>query len=250
MKLLQATLLGATILAGTTGIASAADVYDGGYKDEPVAAYAPIAWTGFYLGAFAGLGIAETKATDIEDTDFGLGVTETLTQDGAILGATIGYNMRYDNWVFGPEIEFGYSDNDELKFVEDDSAILTEYGFYSVLGGRLGYASDRALIYAKAGLAIADINSRAGDFDGDSDTGPDGFDGGASAFGDEIRYGFAIGGGLEYAISNSVSLKAEYLYMDFGQETLNGTDGDTPFTFDDTMQTVKLGISYHLNSGH
>ncbi len=71
--------------------------------------------------------------------------------------------------------------------------------------GRVGYAWDRALIYATGGVAF-------GDFQNSYTLG---------AFGTSTlsttRVGWTVGGGVEYAIDNNWSVRAEYRYTDFGR---------------------------------
>jgi outer membrane immunogenic protein len=65
--------------------------------------------------------------------------------------------------------------------------------------GRVGYAFDRFLPYLTAGLAVGDINAGVLGFPGGSTT----------------NAGWTIGGGLEVGIVSNVSVKAEYLFVDF-----------------------------------
>ena len=70
----------------------------------------------------------------------------------------------------------------------------------------------------------------------------------------EWKLGWVIGGGIEYALSDTWSVNAEYLYADFGN-----IDGDSIFPppanpnfthnheVDLTAQIVRAGISYRWN---
>ena len=66
--------------------------------------------------------------------------------------------------------------------------------------------------------------------------------------------GWVIGGGLEYALWNNVSLKAEYLFMKLrGQTVLMTTvppatgNGLVSAVFDnDAFQIVRAGLNYHF----
>ena len=95
-----------------------------------------------------------------------------------------------------------------------------EYGGYGTLTGRLGYADDRWLFYAKGGLALANIENTAGAFTG-GDIDPSDF---TSL--DETRAGWTLGVGVEYAFQRDLSMKIEYLYMDFGADRSSNFDGD------------------------
>jgi outer membrane immunogenic protein len=69
---------------------------------------------------------------------------------------------------------------------------------------------------------------------------------------EKTRVGYAVGGGMEYALTEHVSAKLEYLYYDLGRSTLNvavvagsggaGTGYDSRFK--DRGNTVRLGVNY------
>ncbi len=83
------------------------------------------------------------------------------------------------------------------------------YGLQASIRGRVGYAWDRVLIYATGGVAFAELNAHLQTilgYDSVSNT----------------RTGWTIGGGIEYAISNNWSVRAEYRYAQFGHSTLVG----------------------------
>ena len=71
--------------------------------------------------------------------------------------------------------------------------------------GRLGYASDRVLVYATAGLAYGGIRNTLSVTAG----GTDGSTGVASTSRDRTAVGAALDGGLELALSPVWSLKGE-----------------------------------------
>ncbi|NJM35272.1 MAG: porin family protein [Rhodomicrobium sp.] len=60
---------------------------------------------------------------------------------------------------------------------------------------------------------------------------------------DETLSGYAIGGGVEYALSSNWTMKAEYLYMNFGEENTSNDDDDT-FKHETDLHTVKFGVNY------
>lgn len=243
---MQMKVLAATVLLGSSSFALAAD------PGMPMAEL-PVDWAGGYVGIFGGASHARTRATDITGEEFGNndpGDSYTGSGTSGFLGGTAGYNWQNGSLVFGGEIEAGYMFNDHLwQFDEgesEDPAILTEYGLYGVAAARLGYAVDRVLLYGKAGGAVARIRSAAGEYDGVGNEGSDGkwgFDGDEAGFGNKTRFGYAIGGGVEWAATNEWTVKAEYLYMDFGSETYDGRNGDSPFEMRDSLHTFKIGLN-------
>ena len=72
---------------------------------------------------------------------------------------------------------------------------------------------------------------------------------------DATRWGWMVGVGIEYALTNNWSLKAEYNHLDFGRETetlqpLPGC-GCTAFQYDinQTVDLVKVGVNYRFGWG-
>jgi outer membrane immunogenic protein len=119
--------------------------------------------------------------------------------------------------------------------------------FLSTFGARFGYAFDHAMIYAKAGgawereqfnLSVTNVAGAV-----------------ATATGNTNRLGWMVGAGLEYAVTNNVTLKAEYNYVNFGtyNQTITlaggGLAGATgTFNTKQNISLVKVGASYLFNS--
>ena len=70
-----------------------------------------------------------------------------------------------------------------------------------------------------------------------------------------LSVGYAIGGGLEYKLSEGVSLKGEYLYVDLGSRSVTtvdtGVSGVGPATFKARSEfdanLFRVGINFDLN---
>ena len=62
------------------------------------------------------------------------------------------------------------------------------------------------------------------------------------------RAGWTVGGGVEYALNRNWSIGAEYLYMDFGKDTLNSAGAPsipvTSVTFHDRSQVARAALNY------
>ena len=229
--------------------ASAADLGDynrgyRGYKDygDPIVVPSNyFSWTGFYIGGHFGYGwgTSSSNAASSGAFDNATGGYE-MDPSGWFGGATIGYNWQTDSIVFGVEADLGYLGAEDGKRNSVGFA-NTEYGGYGTLTGRLGYTEDRWLLYAKGGVAFADIENTAGAV--------------SSGLNDvtdytkmhEVRAGWALGVGVEHAFQQDVSLKVEYLYMDFGDDYSGNLDGDA-FGHDNDIHTLKVGLNYHLQS--
>ena len=93
---------------------------------------------------------------------------------------------------------------------------------------------ENLLIYATGGLAIADTDLRVTNI-ADVIPGKD----------DQTLFGFTVGGGLEFKVSDSVSVGAEYLFADFDDEhyaLLNLGGGDTASV--DADLTLNIGRAF------
>jgi opacity protein-like surface antigen len=77
--------------------------------------------------------------------------------------------------------------------------------------GRVGYSWDRFLVYATRGFAYGQVNSQV------NISVPGG--GGVSIAVSPMRMGWTVGGGFEYAITNNLTIKTEYLYVDLGNNS-------------------------------
>jgi len=255
------------ILRGSILAGCAATLFIGAAQAADLAAPPPEAfdWSGFYLGATAGYVWGEadfdTKATGAwVSFPAEAAVYENETDmdpdpQGFVGGLKLGWNGEANSFVFGLEGDFSYAD---AKDSEDTGPVpgttfaqgrnKAELSWLGTLRLRAGIALDAALIYATGGVALGkwDVKSDIGYSDG----APVVF---AQFDDDDWKFGWVIGGGIEYALSQSWSLNAEYLYMDFGN-----IDGDSVLpppapgnlTFDQkadlTAQIVRAGLSFHF----
>ncbi len=220
---------------------NAADLYaPAGMKDTPYVV-APT-WTGFYIGANVGGGWSQL------DSSLNLfnvvTINNTNEANGVVGGGQIGYNWQTGGFVIGVEADFdgfGLSHTRDLVTIPALSFGLgtkVESGFGIDATGRLGYAAGPALFYAKGGYAYFDgkvgidapspLNVRKSGIDG-----------------------WTIGGGIEYKLSPSWSVKGEYQYYDFGSTTLDplaavGIIGGPTIHSDLNVNTVKVGVNYFL----
>lgn len=232
--------------------AQAADIYRApapvSYKDAP--AYVPAdTWAGFYLGINGGYGWG-ANGNSVQYND-GLGAfdqSKRATPEGGFGGGQMGYNFQSGSFVYGVETDFQGAD------ISGSSRGATVGGlgynardrvdWFGTARGRLGYAFDRTLIYGTGGFAYGNVNQRASLSDGA---------GGAASFrNSSTQTGYTVGGGVEYKINPSWSLKAEYQYIDLGTAKLTGTDtagvGVSTNALDTNFNTARVGLNYRL--GH
>src|SRR5690606_18104213 len=91
--------------------------------------------------------------------------------------------------------------------------ITTDIEWITTLRARAGIASGNMLFYATGGVAFADVDSDIAVQCVGCTNDPH-----ATGSSSEIQIGYALGGGLEWAPLNNVTVRAEYLYLNFGEE--------------------------------
>ena len=97
---------------------------------------------------------------------------------------------------------------------------------------RLGFTSGDWLYYATAGVALGDITLEVRN-------------GGSTDTASETMAGYAIGGGLEYKLTDNLSARAEAIYYGFGDEEVETSLGKADV--DASVTTVRAGLTYRFN---
>ncbi len=199
----------------------------------PPAAYVPqvVNWTGFYIGAHLGGAWSDASWTNPVS-----GLSNNFTNGGVLGGAQIGFNYQFASVVLGAEGDFSGtslkpSNTDAAGFTHNTSTYWT-----STVTGRLGYAINRALVFAKGGVAFADER--------DSVTSPLGV---FSSTGTTTKAGWTAGGGVEYAIDPHWSAKIEYDYLGLGSQSVPAAaSSGAPGSVDLNIQRVVAGVNYRF----
>ena len=243
--MLHRVIVTAASVFALTAAANAADMYrpaEGGYKDVP---YVGVNWSGLYVGVHGGGAWGSDKIVDKDNLNGG--AAYTLNDTGFIGGGQIGYNAQRGNLVFGLEGDLGYLSASKKKY--DPNFVGGTYsgvdsGLYGDITGRLGYAFDRTLVYAKGGFAISEgkpyVDNSAGSYKG----------GRAST---DVLTGWTIGAGVEHKLSPAWSVKAEYQYFDFGsQDAVLNTPAHGNFAYSNalTVNAVTAGLNYHVGTSY
>ncbi len=103
------------------------------------------------------------------------------------------------------------------------------------LGARaLGYAIDNSLPYVTGGFEV-------GGLDGEI---TDDHCGASSCTYDETQIGWTSVADVEWGLTQQISLKAEYLYVDFGSADLHPNNRNTDPTADIDLDLVRIGLNY------
>lgn len=203
----------------------------------PVAspAQAVFSWTGFYVGANGGAGMARGRSTLTAP-----GFVSTSTGDvgsGGVAGGQVGANWQTGILVLGVEADYQWSGISRTTAIGCGiGCVVTEKvgmtGFGTVRG-RIGTAFDRVLVYATAGgawvMAQDEATVTVGALSGQL--------GKVSLSG----AGWVAGGGLEVALDPNWSVKGEYLYL--ATSRLSGT-GSVAF-----VGPVRIDVDAHAHIG-
>lgn len=209
-------------------------------------------WQGFYLGGHLGAGFSDDLFSDriksiYEDDEYTDYETDFNDDAGFIGGGHIGYNFQRGNIVFGVEGDISYSDientlnysvyDKELdNFLSENTEKKIELDYLASIRARLGYASDKFLVYGTLGVAFTEVKGSTDRIEFEY---PDTETQYLSNSSDEENLtGFVIGGGAATKLTDKISARAEALHYTFEKD-------DRGLDFDVTV--VRGGLSFHLN---
>ena len=196
----------------------------------PAPYYDPVpvfAWTGFYAGANGQLGVG--SYTQGGSRVFGNPL-------GGLGGVTVGYNYQSGRLLVGAEgdIAFG-SLSDSGTFGPG----ATGTGTINTLGTarmRVGYVMDRAVIYLTGGYAGTGLNGHASDFSRSPNL---------IITDSHYLNGYAVGGGVEYAITTKISIKGEYVFAGFNSTPFFSGTRDA-ISAGANINLIRAGLNYHF----
>jgi outer membrane immunogenic protein len=223
-------LLTTVLLASLGSVAQAADL-----PRKSPQLFAPampmFTWSGFHIGINGGYAFGDgntaTTGTPVFQTLIAPGIVPDSLRskpDGFMGGFQAGYNAQFGALVAGIEadIQFGnlksrssFTGGPVLGTQLTTSA-TTELSYLGTARARLGFTpAERLLVYATGGLAFGEVKT-GGAVNGVQAPGLV-WQGSKS----ETKLGYAIGMGAEYALTNNLTFKGEYLYYDLGKTTIN-----------------------------
>ncbi|WP_020176452.1 outer membrane protein [Methyloferula stellata] len=219
-------------------------------------------WTGLYVGGQVGYAWGKDNSNGVLSA-VGVGpfgaYTNYNSPNGEVGGAHIGYNYQFNQFVIGVEGDVNGSNfnNGGTGFAFGAAGI--PFGAFSVntatripiegsARARIGFAWDHWLFFATGGAAFADIeHSFALGVAGV------GFFNDPATY-SKTRVGWTVGGGVEYALNNNWSVRAEYRYSDYGTNSSATLGGITALTgvygtqsSHLTESKVQVGFSYKFD---
>jgi len=234
-------------------------------------------WTGFYVGATAGAAWGQyTPRTSTVSAHYigprgaaaiAAAGTQTINSTGFAAGLTGGYNWQIGNALIGLEADLqavdleGATGTGAIPYpAKSGTFTITSYGATDWLftaRPRIGWVMpNHWLVYATGGLALTQLHSDLSFVDSHH-----AFESGSV---DAVKAGYAVGGGVEAPLTDRLSVKAEYLFVDFGNTAGSVTANSlAPFFPNQTFahsaglhaDILRAGLNYRFDgadapSGH
>jgi outer membrane immunogenic protein len=267
---MKALYLPALALLASASVAAGADLP--ARRAPPASAAVPaFTWSGFYVGGHAGYTWSDS---DMKLSEVGVAVLPvdvaqgtlprqlSINHDGAQAGVQAGYNIQFGTFVAGVEADISWTDADgNARYSAPDRFLFagattntiarSELDWLGTFRARAGVAIDRALVYVTGGAAVGDVtNTFSINIPGaPAPLGPY-FSPKWAQTGTE--WGWTLGAGVEYALTDHWSIKAEYLYYDLGAQKVRGTDAPNfgteyiAYKFKNDGNIVRGGVNFRF----
>ena len=211
-------------------------------------------WSGAYVGVFGGVTAWDPNLVG-DYTYPNYSPPETYRENyqgpgefGGLVGGDIGYNWQMGSLVYGFEGDFagvfgGKSTDTNYSSGTEAYGYSAQTLAIGTIRARAGLALDRTLVYLTAGLAEIEVQNR-----------------GIATYTGCTVCGYsatnwvpalAVGGGVEYALTNNWTIKAEGLYLaaaskdNHGAQIGSGSSAYVPsFGSTPSQGLLKLGVNY------
>lgn len=204
MRFASPLLAGVAVVALSSS-AFAADLIIAPSAPEPIAMDVSSSdWSGFYAGVHGGYGWGELTVDDTTTSDI----------EGWLGGVQAGYNVQMDSILLGVQTDIAITN---IGLDDVDTANLDWLGSTTA---RLGVVAGDFVPYVKGGVAYGGAT----------------FDDGVED--SQTHVGWTVGGGVEFAVAENMTVFGEYNYYDLGSQTYDGSDVAL------TTQVVKAGLNF------
>lgn len=219
-------------------------------------------WSGFSAGVFGGWEWSSFDQTELHTDAFGGGwwfppgpnPAYSYDEESGIYGGQIGWDHQSGNLVAGLGFELG-SMNIDVHVVDPNSPPIPVPGpagpetdlsgdLFGSLTARVGYASDRWLFYVRGGVSALDTKAVTVDECARSFCGQLTIDAKEKTW----LLGATAGVGVDYAITDNITVGAEYRLYKFEDISLsdvasNGLEYDQTIS-PDIINTARLNVTF------
>ncbi len=225
-------------------------------------------WSGFHLGIFGGY-VGQSTSTRLDSVEGPLleadvvnGALPTSVSgrtSGALVGFGGGYDQQFGKFVLGVAGDVAWANADgsaEFRAIDPGTPFFpifagqetvtsfdTELNTLATARLRAGVTADRALFYVTGGVAAGHV---ANEFQ----IGVPGLGLGFGPWSDSgLLWGYTAGVGVEYAVTDNVTAKLEYLYYDLSDRKVRATDAAFPgqqvtYRFLNNGGVVRAGLNF------
>jgi outer membrane immunogenic protein len=217
-------------------------------------------WTGPYLGVSVGEGENDHGVTlsgdPVTQAVIGLGVLPSsiaVHASGIVGGAEAGYDYQWGRIVVGAVTDFSGTDISKSQSVSSavpggffpfTTTAKQSISWFGTARLRAGATlTDDLLVYATGGVAYANVKTSESVT---STTTPICIGICTSSSLSATKVGRTFGGGIQFAVTDHLSIKGEWLNYDLGSTKLNGTDIFGRFPSIITFTTHYSGNVYRI----
>jgi outer membrane immunogenic protein len=240
-------VLASVALSAMTMAATAADLSV--FKAQPALQAPPPTWSGFYVGAHVGALFQAGNLTlaPTGDSPPDAAIDPAMKGSSAIGGFLAGYNYQFGWAVLGAEADIGFLTANSHVFSDKATVPMSVWYSDNAFSGdfnghvraRAGVAGGPFLIFGAVGLAVTDSRMNVFGYC------PPGL---YLASATKTLTGLSVGGGIEYAVTEHVLLRGEYLYDDYGHTSYDIGSGPPNFWQDRDVSynshTVRAAVAY------
>ncbi len=211
-------------------------------------------WQGFFFGANLGYGmyVDNASVSPFDTTPILIANVSPLLvhlqSAGFLGGGQMGYHWTKNNFLLGVEADIDYASVGGTNSISRiptpyfvNNSVTQSLNWFGTARAKLGtIASNNMLPYLTAGLSVANTTLTYAQK--------------ASLFNQpfleienhnkQTLFNWVAGAGLEYAVSNHLHYKIEYLYLNIGELSLNSTYYAIKSDFANNI--LRLGINYYI----
>ncbi|UTO28657.1 outer membrane protein [Bartonella harrusi] len=278
-KCLVMTSVIALISASTAQAADIIVSHEGMSQRVPsIVAPSTFSWTGFYVGAQVGNFSSKVEITDTDTKNKLFSKDNAPKPSGFMGGIYVGSNMDLGNgFILGVETDAVWADRGDTKTLstkeleegdlEDFNATFAEAGiklsndekfaagdtgsyiftykekWSGATRVRVGFAAtERIMPYFAGGIAYAQMQGIAmvSGTKKPVENKPSKTISGTVGDKTKTMVGFTLGGGIDFAVTDHVLLRAEYRYSDFGKKKFKDDEAEFNYKTND----FRVGVAY------